>query len=119
MKTPIKTLLAGLLLAASLPLAAHHSAAQFDFAQNVTVEGTVKHIRVANPHMELTLEVADAKGQRDIAYEGHSANNIYRLGWRKDMVKDGDTVTIVIAPRRDGADGGYVKSVTTSDGHKF
>ena len=119
MKISYKTLLAGCLLAASLPLAAHHSAAQFDFAQNVTVEGVVKHIRVANPHMELTLEVADAKGKHDVAFEGHSANNIYRLGWRKDMVKEGDTVTIVIAPRRDGGDGGYVKSVTTADGHKF
>ena len=119
MKTSYKTLISALLLAASLPLAAHHSAAEFDFAQNVTVQGTVKHIRVANPHMELTLEVADATGKHDVSFAGHSANNIYRLGWRKDMVKEGDTLTIVIAPRRDGSEGGYVKSVTTADGHKF
>ena len=74
---------------------------------------------IANPHMELTLEVADAKGKHDVSFAGHSANNIYRLGWRKDMVKEGDTLTIVIAPRRDGSEGGYVKSVTTADGHKF
>ena len=107
------------LAAGALPALAHHSAAQFDFAQSVTVKGTVKHIRVANPHMELVLEVSDAKGRHDVQFEGHSANNVYRLGWRKDMVKDGDNLTIVIAPKRDGSDGGYVKKVTTADGKTF
>ena len=120
MSKQLAAILGGLIVAAgSLPALAHHSAAQFDFAQNVTVQGKVKHIRVANPHMELTLEVADAKGRRDVQFEGHSANNIYRQGWRKDMVKDGDALTIVIAPKKDGSDGGYVKNVTTADGHKF
>ena len=119
MKTLSVARLGSLFLAAALPLSAHHSAALFDFGQNVSVQGTVKHIRVANPHMELTLEISDAKGKREVAFEGHSANNIYRQGWRKDMVKEGDTLAIVIAPRHDGGDGGYVKSVTTADGHKF
>jgi uncharacterized protein DUF6152 len=30
--------------------AAHHSAAQFDFGQRVTIEGTVKEFNVTNPH---------------------------------------------------------------------
>lgn len=119
MKTLFTATLAGLLLAAALPLSAHHSAAQYDFAQSVTLAGVVKHIRVANPHMELTLEIADAKGKHDVAFEGHSANNLFRTGWRKDMVKEGDTITVVVAPRKDGSDGGYVKTVTTADGHKF
>jgi len=28
-------------------------------------------------------------------------------------------LTIVVAPRHDGGDGGYVKSVKTADGHTF
>ena len=69
--------------------------------------------------MDLTLEVNDTTGKHDVAFEGHSANNLFRQGWRKDLVKAGDPLTIGVAPRRDGADGGYVLSVTTSDGHKF
>ena len=59
---------------------AHHSAAQFDFAQTVRVEGVVKEMRVANPHTALFLEVTDGKGTRVIEYEGHSRNNVYRRG---------------------------------------
>jgi hypothetical protein len=119
MTIAIRNLLCALLLAGAMPALAHHSAAQYDFTKNVTVQGTVKHLRVANPHMDLTLEVGDGKTRHDVAFEGHSANNLYRQGWRKDLVKEGDALTIVVAPRHDGAEGGYVKSVKTADGHAF
>lgn len=98
---------------------AHHSAAQFDFAQTVRIEGVVKEMRVANPHIGLFLEVKDAKGTRVIEYEGHSRNNVYRRGWRPDMVHTGDTISIDIAPMRTGEDGGYVKTWVLKDGTEF
>ncbi|HEY7670711.1 MAG TPA: DUF6152 family protein [Gammaproteobacteria bacterium] len=99
---------------------AHHSAAQFDFSiRDRTVTGIVKEFAVANPHTRIILEVTDERGTRDIEFEGHSRNNYYRSGWRADMVKVGDRVTIGIAPLRDGSDGGYVTSVTTASGQKF
>jgi hypothetical protein len=101
------------------PVGAHHSAAQFDFRDKVTVTGVVKVIRVENPHMKLILELNDAKGKRDVEFEGHSLNNFYRSGYRPNLVKIGDTWEITIAPRKDKEDGGYVTSVKTSDGHKF
>lgn len=108
-----------LALALAVPAGAHHSAAQFDFRSPVQVVGVVKEFRAANPHMHLVLTVDDAKGKRDIEFEGHSLNNIYRSGYRKDMVKVGDTITITIAPRKDGADGGYVQRVKLADGREF
>jgi hypothetical protein len=98
---------------------AHHSAAQFDFAQTVRVEGVVKEMRVANPHIALFLEVTDAKDTRVIEYEGHSRNNVYRRGWRPEMVNTGDTIAIDIAPMRTGEDGGYVKTFITKGGNEF
>ena len=116
----------GIALAAGLALVAlsagtdaHHSAAQFDFGQTVRVEGTVKEIRVANPHTALFLEVKDTKGTRVIEYEAHSRNNVYRRGWRPEMVHAGDTISIDIAPLRDGGDGGYVKNFILKDGTEF
>jgi len=113
--------LGGLIAAcmAATPVLAHHSAAQFDFGQSVKVEGVVKVIEVANPHTKLIMEVSDDKGTREIEYEGHSRNNIYRRGWRPDSVKAGDHITITIAPLRSGADGGYVQSMTTDSGKSF
>jgi Family of unknown function (DUF6152) len=107
------------LSAFALPAAAHHSAAQFNFQTPVSVKGVIKEFRMANPHMRLVLAVEDAKGARDVEFEGHSLNNLYRRGWRKDMVKVGDTLTISIAPRKDGGDGGYVLTVKTAEGKEF
>ena len=103
----------------STTASAHHSAAQFDFAQTVRIEGVVKEMRVANPHIALFLEVKDTKGTHVIEYEGHSRNNVYRRGWRPDMVHTGDTISIDIAPMRTGEDGGYVKTWVLKDGTEF
>jgi hypothetical protein len=96
----------------------HHSAAQFDFGKSVEIEGVVEKIEVVNPHMELILRVTDSKGTRKIEYEGHSRNNVYRAGWRDGVVKVGDKIKINIAPRRDGGDGGYVRSFVTASGER-
>ena len=107
--------------AALLPFAAvaHHSAAQFDFGQTVAIEGVVKEISVANPHIALMLEVDDEAGIRTIEYEGHSRNNVFRRGWRPDSVAVGDKITIEIAPLKAGGDGGYIKNFILSDGATF
>jgi hypothetical protein len=123
----LSTLAAGLALVLPLALAlilvapafAHHSAAQFNFQAPKSVAGVIKEVRMANPHMRLVLTVTDDKGTRDIEFEGHSLNNLYRQGWRPDSVKAGDKITINIAPRKDGADGGYVVKVKTADGKEF
>jgi hypothetical protein len=100
-------------------VSAHHSAIQFDFGQSVEVSGVVKSFRAINPHMQLVLHVKDEKGERDIEFEGHSTNNMYRAGYRDDMIKVGDTITVYIAPLRTGADGGYVTSAVTASGQAF
>jgi hypothetical protein len=94
---------------------AHHSAAQFDFAQRVTVEGIVKEFNVTNPHTWARVELTDDKrGTRDAEYEGHSASHFYRAGYTRDMVKVGDKIAILIAPRRDGEDGGFIQAFTVN-----
>jgi len=108
-----------LCLALAAPAFAHHSAAQFNFTTPKSLDGVIKEVRMANPHMRLILTVTDAKGTRDVEFEGHSLNNLYRQGWRPDSVKAGDKVTITIAPRKDGEDGGYVTKVKTSAGKEF
>jgi hypothetical protein len=99
---------------------AHHSAAQFDFGKPVEVTGVVKEFEARNPHTKLVLEVMRKDGTMGpVEFEAHSRNNIYRRGWREGMVKVGEKVTIKIAPRRDGADGGYVTEYHLPDGTTF
>ena len=63
------------------PVQAHDSAARYDFKTPVVIQGSVKEIRVANPHMRRVVHVSDAKDARD-ELEAHSLNNIHRRGWR-------------------------------------
>jgi hypothetical protein len=102
-----------------VPMWAHHSAIQFDFTNTKTMTGVVKKFRAINPHMQLVLHVKDEKGERDITFEGHSTNNMYRAGYRDNMIKVGDTITVYIAPLRDGSDGGYVTAAVTASGVRF
>ena len=107
-------------LCAALPAVAHHSAVQFDFQNPVNISGTVKVAQFANPHAKIILVVTDDKrGTRDIEYEGHSRNNMYRQGFRPNMMNVGDTITVRIAPMRDGSDGGYVTALITADGQSI
>jgi hypothetical protein len=115
---------AGIILALAAAIAtplamAHHSAVQFDFTKVVEIKGTVKQFAAVNPHMRLTLEVADAKGTREVKLEGHSTNNMYRNGYRKGMVNVGDVVTVRVAPLKTGEDGGYVLGATAGNGEYF
>lgn len=124
MVTRLKPFL-GLLLATCLgmfssQLLAHHSAAQFDFSQNVPVTGKVVFVDVANPHIDLILEIRNADGTtKEVQFEGHSRNNVYRRGWRPGAFEVGDEITILIAPMRNGEDGGYIQEFVLQDGRKF
>jgi hypothetical protein len=115
----IRTLTIGIAALAAGAALAHHSAVQFDFQKSVSYTGTVKRFRAINPHMDLVVELDDAKGKREVRFEGHSTNNMYRSGYRNGMVKVGDKITVHAAPFRDGTEGGYVTSATLADGKFF
>lgn len=86
------------LAAAAVPLAAHHSAAAFDTSKQVTVTGKVLEYRYTNPHIYLTLEVEGTKQRMEV--EAGAASVLNALGFTKDSLKIGETVTIVGSPSR-------------------
>jgi hypothetical protein len=100
-------------------IGAHHSATQFDFTKSVPITGVVLKFQAINPHMRLILRVTDAKGARNIEFEGHSTNNMYRAGYRDKMIQVGDAITVHVAPLRDGSEGGYVTAAVTAKGVRF
>jgi hypothetical protein len=108
-----------MLVGIAVPAAmAHHSAAAQDFSKRVPIDGIVQSWELVNPHGRVVLRVTDAKGTRDIEYETHSRNNVYRAGYRDGMVKPGDKIRVNIAPNRNGSDGGYIASFVTAAGVK-
>jgi hypothetical protein len=76
---------------------AHHSfAAEFDAAKSVTLTGPVTKLEWMNPHAYLYVDVKDERTGvvTNWAVELGSPNSLTRLGWRREMVKVGDVVTV-------------------------
>jgi hypothetical protein len=88
--------LAGALLVAAIPAAAHHSiSAEFDTSKPITFTGVVKRVDWLNPHIYTHVEVKNPNGSTTVyKVEGGPPNSLYRQGWRKDTLKVGDTVTV-------------------------
>ena len=104
------------LMAASVgagPASAHHSLGKFDLVKESTLVGTVKEFQWTNPHSWIELDVPDAKGAMEAwGIEALSPNYLARRGWRRDTLKPGDKVSVVIHPLRDGSHGGsFVRAV--------
>ena len=84
----MRTLLFGaaagmLVLAAGVPLAAHHSfAAEFDGTKPVTLKGTVARMEWTNPHAWLHVDVKGGDGKVvSWMVEGGAPNALLRRGW--------------------------------------
>jgi hypothetical protein len=107
--------LSALLLAA--PLLAHHSAAGIDRTKSVTIAGTVKEFRWANPHSWIDIDVPNDKGGTDTwSVEMTSPTFLVRAGWKSTTVKSGDKVSVTLRPFKNGDPGGLFVSVTLPDG---
>jgi hypothetical protein len=112
-------LLSGLILAPP-SVYAHHSFAMFDASKSVTVNGTVKQVDYANPHVWVYLVVMNGKGQMETwGMEGGNLGGLYRMGWTKDSVKVGDKISMEVHPLKDGTLGGQIMRVTLPDGRVF
>ncbi len=105
------------LLAASVPLLAHHGAAQFDVGKKVTVKGTVVEWFWANPHCFLRFDAAGDDGQVvHWAVETQSGPNIVPQGFTKQTFKVGDEVTVTLEPVKNGRPLGRLLRVVLADG---
>ncbi len=95
----------------------HHSMAGFDRAKSVTLSGTVKQFKWANPHSWIEMEVPNAKGEPVTWNVEMTAPGILaRAGWKSNVLKPGDKVTVVVRPMINGDPGGLFVSVTLPDG---
>lgn len=106
-----------LAMLASVPAWAHHSMAGFDRTKTIAVTGTVKEFKWTNPHSWIELEIPDGKGgTTDWNVEMTAPAQLIRAGWRSNVMKPGDKVTVMCHPQVSGEPGGIFVSVTLSDG---
>ena len=144
MKIGALTSIAAAAIAASLPLAAHHSfSAEFDASKEIKATGAVTKLDWQNPHGWIHLTVTEicertaARGpdaveqewacrapssnekEADWAFELGSPNGLMRQGWTRNSLKQGDVVTVLGSRARDGSTNSNARSVTTADGKRL
>jgi hypothetical protein len=108
------------LFGAAMGALAHHSFAMFDSDHQVRLSGKVTEFRWQNPHIYIHLQAPDAKGKLRVwTIEGANPGILNRAGWKFNMIKPEDQITVVVAPLRTGEPGALLKQVKLADGRKF
>lgn len=107
------------LLAAAVPLSAHH---QWPVSRSglVTVKGTVTDFVWSNPHPMITVEVKTNAGQTEKWLIGGPAiNRMESNGWNRNTVKTGDVITGTGYQFADGQKIIRLESVVLADGREI
>jgi hypothetical protein len=106
-----------LLVGLAATAAAHHSPSAFDRTKEVKLVGTVKEFRWQNPHTWIEVIVPNEKGE-DVVWgiELTSPTYLIRAGWKSNIIKAGDRITVVGNPVRSGEPSAIFVSLTLPDG---
>jgi hypothetical protein len=133
------------ILAAPLPLSAHHSfSAEFDATRQIKVTGEVSEVEWMNPHAWIHVrahEVCERRGSDNLrdassdeewacrtigadeavewGFELASPNGLMRQGWTRNSLSLGETVTIEGSRARDDSPNGNARTVTTAEGKRL
>lgn len=99
---------------------AHHSFAMFDSENQLKMTGTVTRFDWTNPHVYIELDVTDADGTtKNWTIECANISILSRIGWKFNIIKPGDELTVIVGPLRSGEPGALLKQVTLADGTKM
>jgi hypothetical protein len=121
-RTPV-LLLTALALAAATAARAHHSFAMYDNEHQIKLKGTVTNFQWTNPHVYIDIDAidvnSDKKEKKSWVIECANPGILNRVGWKFNMVKTGDELTVIVAPMRSGEPGALLKEITLPDGRVF
>jgi hypothetical protein len=109
---------AAALLAASVPVVAHHAfSAEFDANAPVTLRGPITKVEWINPHAWIHMQVKAASGKPEIwMVEGGTPNTLQRGGVTRDSLKVGTVIVVAGYRAKDGRLRANGRDITYPDG---
>lgn len=105
-------------LLVSGPMSAHHSDSMYDEEHFVSLTGTVNRFEFVNPHVLIHLDVKDENGNV-VTWTtlGGPPNRMSKgSGWTSKTFKQGEELTILGFPFRDGRPGMLFQKILRADG---
>src|SRR6195952_1438112 len=107
-------------LAVGIPGLAHHSfAAEYDAKKPIKISGAVTKMEWMNPHARFYVDVKGADGKvTNWNFELGAIPVLLKQGWRKDSLKEGDTVTVDASMAKDGSHSANARAVRLPDGRR-
>ena len=103
------------------PAVAHHSFAPYEPTLQIKLSGVVTEFKWVNPHVYIDMDTIDEKtgARKHWLVEGASTSILNRAGWKFNMIKPGDRITVIVSPLRNGEPAALLKQITLADGRKF
>jgi Family of unknown function (DUF6152) len=108
-------------IVAAASVSGHHSfAAEFDSNKPITLSGTVAKVDWTNPHIHFYVDVKGEGGNvTQWKFEGYPPNMLIRQGWKREMLKPGEPITVFGWRARDDSNLAAAREVTFGDGRKL
>ena len=105
----------------SAPLLAHHGEANYDTSKTVSIKGTVTEFKFVNPHVQITLDVKNDKGETENwTGEARSPAMLSRYGsWDKNTIKVGDVITLYGHRTKNGTFFMRLEKIVKADGKEL
>ena len=120
-KLAIAVVVSAGVLAAGVPVVAHHAfAAEFDANKPIKLEGTVTKMEWINPHAWLHLDVKKPDGKIESwMIEGGTPNTLLRRGITRDSLQVGTEVVVDGYQAKDGSRRANGRDLTLKNGQKL
>ena len=105
----------------SAPLLAHHGEANYDTEKMVSVKGTVTDFQFVNPHVQISMDVKNDKGEIEKwTGEARSPAMLARYGgWDRSTIKVGDVITLYGHRTKNGTNFLRLEKIVMSDGKEL
>jgi len=105
----------------SAPVPAHHGEANYDTEKIVSVKGSVTDFEFVNPHVQISLDVKNDKGEIEKwVGEARSPAMLARYGgWDRNTLKTGDVITFYGHRTKNGTNFMRLDKIVMGDGKEL